>query len=100
MRPRSASAGSAGWAACGAAASRFRPARPPRSPSRTSWLESDDRDLAHDRNHVVVRGRHRDLAEDEGHGAGLARLLVDVRDASAAEVGLSGPDGLEVLELL
>src|SRR3990172_5530901 len=100
MRPRSASAGSAGWAACGAAASRFRPARPPRRPWRTSWLEADHRGLAHDGDDVVVGVRHGDLAEDEGHGAGLARLLVDVRDAPAAEIGAAGPDGLEVLELL
>ncbi len=55
---------------------------------------------AHEGDEVVVGVGDGGLADDEGHGTGLARLFVDVGDAEPAEIGLARPDRLEVLELL
>src|SRR6266545_1764779 len=63
-------------------------------------LQPHDCRSAHEGDDVVLGIGDRGLADDEGHGPGLAGLFVDVGDAEPAEIGLARPDRLEVLELL
>src|SRR6266511_2852256 len=63
-------------------------------------LQPHDCRSAHEGDDVVLGIGDRGLADDEGHGPGLAGLFVDVGDAEPAEIVLARPDRLEVLELL
>src|SRR2546428_2376824 len=67
---------------------------------RSKRSQADDRDVAHRGDDLVRAVGDRGLANDESHRAGPPRLLVDVDDPGAAQVGLTRPKGPEELELL
>src|SRR5262245_15030780 len=62
--------------------------------------EPDHGDAADLGDDVVVGVGDRGFAHHEGHGAGAAGFLVDVRELAPAQQRVAGPDGLHVLELL